>query len=201
MKRREIDQQNNLRKVLSTLFSIKQTNKKAALPGFVAELRKVVVVGAGGVGGGVSAPLSPAGCCENIKGTPELKVLSHGSWTLRVRLLQDRSSTQTTGSGYCIFSVASPLFDNPTTRSLASKEARHPNRSKHSHSSASDPGASSQCRRPGWSPQRSFPCSLASRPLQCSCPTGRGACCHCSANGGRGRRGHCRLLKSKEGGE
>lgn len=161
----------------------------------------MVVVGAGGVGGGVSTTLSPAVCCQNIKGTWELKVLTHGSWTLRASLLQDRSRTQTNGSGCCIFSVASPLFDNPTTSSLASKEARRPDSSKHSHSSASDPGVSSQCRRPGWSPQRSFPCSLSSRLLQCSCPIGRGACCHCSANGGRGRMGQCRLLNSKEGGE
>lgn len=185
-----------MRKVPSTLFSIKET----AVPGCVEELRRAFVVGAGGVSGGVPATLSPAVCCQNIKGTWELKVLSHGSWALRLRLLQDGSSTQTTGSGCCIFSVVFPPFDNPTS-SLASKEARHPNCSKHSHSSASDPDASSQCRHPGWSPQRSFLCSLSSRLLQCSCPTGRGACCHCSANGERGRMGHGRLLNSKEGEE
>lgn len=155
------------------------------------ELRRAVVVGAGGVSGGVPAPSSPAVCCQHIKGMQEFKALSQGSWPLRVPLLPGRSSPQTIGSGCCMFSVLLPLFDNPTMSSLASKEARRPAPSEHSHSSASGPDASSQCRHPGWSPRRSFPCSLSSRPLQCSCPTGSGACCHCSANGGRGRTGYC----------
>lgn len=153
---------------------------------------------AGGAGGGVSVTVSPAFCGQNIKGTWKLKALSQAFCSLRVHLLQDRSNIYIIVRVCCIFLQFSPFLIILPMCSPASKERRCLEHSKHSHSFASDLDGFSQCHRPGWWPQCSFPCNLSSRLLQYSCLIGKDACCHCSAKGKRGRIGHCRLSNSKE---
>lgn len=160
-----------------------------------------LVLVAGGVDAGVFAFLSPAVCCQNTKVTLNLKVFI--SCFLDSKCISYK--TGATHRDYWIYllhlSVVFPLSDNSTMSSLASKEARHSDHSKHSRSSASDPDGFSRCHHPGWWPRCSSLYSLSSRLLRCSCLTGKDACCHCSAEGGRGDIGHCRLLNSKEEGE
>lgn len=106
---RERDQQNKLRKVLNTVFSIKATECCLAACMRCWEERLLSV--AGDVGGGVSATLSSAFCSQNIKGTWKLKALSPASCT------ESASLTYKTGPVYrdcCIcllhFSVVPPFL-------------------------------------------------------------------------------------------